>query len=196
MRFNHARKNQNHGAMRNPGNSDHSAGTWSKVPEWARQNPGMKRAIELARYANLTQEEQDIMTSQQMWKRDQHNMRVHALEEGLEKGLKQGLQKGRVEGIESVARQLLITLPVRDREVIVDQWQLEKLALVGVQFEVLFYVPGLPADFHASFGANLFASAEAAVAALNARLSRQAHVAVIPEGPYVLARVQEGVLLS
>jgi nickel-dependent lactate racemase len=85
---------------------------------------------------------------------------------------------------------------IRDREVIVDQWQLEKLALVGVQFEVLFYVPGLSNDFHSSFGTNMFTSAEAAVAALTSRLGSNPSVAVIPEGPYVLAKVREAALVS
>ncbi len=80
---------------------------------------------------------------------------------------------------------------IRDREVIVDQWQLEKLALVGIQFEVLFYVPGLPPEFHQSFGDNIFTSPEDAVAGLLERTGSKASIAVIPEGPYVLAKVRE-----
>ncbi len=85
---------------------------------------------------------------------------------------------------------------IRDREVIVDQWQLEKLALVGIQFEVLFYVPGLPPEFHASFGPNLFATPESAIAELLKRAGQKASIAVIPEGPYVLAKIQEPALVS
>lgn len=72
--------------------------------------------------------------------------------------------------------------------VIVDQWQLEKLALVTARAEVLFYVPGLPPEYHASLWGRSFSSAAAAVEALTGSLSPGASVAVIPEGPYVLAR--------
>ena len=72
--------------------------------------------------------------------------------------------------------------------VIVDQWQLEKLALVTARAEVLFYVPGLPPEYHASLWGRSFSSAAAAIEALTGSLSPGASVAVIPEGPYVLAR--------
>jgi nickel-dependent lactate racemase len=72
----------------------------------------------------------------------------------------------------------------------VDQWQLEKLALVAAKAEILFYVPGLPPEYHASLWGKSFPTAAAAVAALAASLSAGARIAVIPEGPYVLARVR------
>ena len=80
---------------------------------------------------------------------------------------------------------------IRQAPVVPDQWQLEKLALVAEKYEVLFYVPGLGAEYREHFGANVFGSADAAVAALAASLRPGAKVAVIPEGPYVLARVAE-----
>jgi nickel-dependent lactate racemase len=80
---------------------------------------------------------------------------------------------------------------IRETPVIPDQWQLEKLALVAGKHEVLFYVPGLGAEYREHFGANVFDSPDAAVAALCASLRPGAKVAVIPEGPYVLARVAE-----
>ena len=83
---------------------------------------------------------------------------------------------------------------IRASPVMVDQWQLEKLALVAGQYEVLFYVPGLGAEYREHFGANMFGSPEAAVAALTASLRPGAKIAVIPEGPYVLARVAEAAL--
>ena len=73
--------------------------------------------------------------------------------------------------------------------VTVDQWQLEKLALVTAQKQVLFYTPGLPADFDATLWGPRFANPEAAISALLDGLAPGARVAVIPEGPYVLARV-------
>jgi nickel-dependent lactate racemase len=72
--------------------------------------------------------------------------------------------------------------------VVPDQWQLEKLALVANQARLLFYVPGLPVEFHASLWGQAFPTAAAAVRALTSSLPATARIAVIPEGPYVLAR--------
>jgi nickel-dependent lactate racemase len=72
--------------------------------------------------------------------------------------------------------------------VTVDQWQLEKLALVTTRAEVLYYVPGLPREFHSALWGKACASAEEAIRALVGTLERNAQIAVIPEGPYVLAR--------
>jgi nickel-dependent lactate racemase len=75
-------------------------------------------------------------------------------------------------------------------EVVIDQWQLEKLALVTRRTEVLWYVPGLPEEYHATLWGRIFPSAAAAVEALCSALAPGAAVAVIPEGPYVLAKVR------
>jgi nickel-dependent lactate racemase len=72
----------------------------------------------------------------------------------------------------------------------VDQWQLEKLALAGRRFDVLFYTPGVPAEHCGSLAANMFATPEAALTALLQGLPRRARIAVIPEGPYVFAQVR------
>jgi nickel-dependent lactate racemase len=72
--------------------------------------------------------------------------------------------------------------------VTVDQWQLEKLAMVTAHMEVLYYVPGLPREFHSALWGKSYASAEEAIRALTGTLERNARIAVIPEGPYVLAR--------
>ena len=85
---------------------------------------------------------------------------------------------------------------LRDRAVIVDQWQMEKLALVGVQHDVLFYVPGLPEETRRGFAGNMFRSAEEAVNGLASQLPANARIAVIPEGPYVLAKLREPALVS
>jgi nickel-dependent lactate racemase len=77
--------------------------------------------------------------------------------------------------------------------VTVDQWQLEKLALVTARGEVLFYVPGLPSQYHASLWGKAYANPGDAICALTSALPPKAHVALIPEGPYVLARVREAV---
>ncbi len=74
--------------------------------------------------------------------------------------------------------------------VVVDQWQMEKLALVARKAELLFYVPGLPADYYPSLWGRAFGSAPEAVEALLDGLSPGARVALIPDGPYVLARAK------
>jgi len=65
---------------------------------------------------------------------------------------------------------------------VVDQWQLEKLALVTGKADVLFYVPGLPRQYHASLWGKAYATPEAAVSALTSSLPPNAHIALIPEG--------------
>lgn len=76
------------------------------------------------------------------------------------------------------------------KPVVVDQWQLEKLGLVTAKADVLFYVPGLPAQYRESLWGKSFDSPAEAVRALLEGLPPRATVAVIPEGPYVLARAK------
>jgi nickel-dependent lactate racemase len=77
--------------------------------------------------------------------------------------------------------------------VVVDQWQLEKLALVTAKSEALFYVPGLPELYHVSLWGKAYDTPEAAIRALTSSLPPGARIAVIPEGPYVLAQVGQAV---
>src|SRR5882762_2071790 len=72
--------------------------------------------------------------------------------------------------------------------VVVDQWQLEKLGLVTRKLNALYYVPGLPAEYHASLWGKSFPTAHAAIEALTGSLPSGATIAVMPDGPYVLAR--------
>ena len=74
--------------------------------------------------------------------------------------------------------------------VVVDQWQLEKFALATAKAEALFYVPGLPADYYPTVWGRVFPTVESAVQALFADLKPGSTVAVIPEGPYVLAKTR------
>ncbi len=80
---------------------------------------------------------------------------------------------------------------IENAPVQVDQWQLEKLALVGLKHDVLLYTPGIASEDLGALRSNAFDSASAAVAALLPRLAKNARVAVIPDGPYACARVQE-----
>jgi len=74
------------------------------------------------------------------------------------------------------------------RPVIIDQWQLEKLALVARRTDVLWCVPGVPAEDRRYLWGPTFDRPQAAVDALSAALPASASVAVIPEGPYVFSQ--------
>jgi nickel-dependent lactate racemase len=75
--------------------------------------------------------------------------------------------------------------------VTIDQWQLEKLALVARSHQIWFYTPGLPAEYRSAVWGRVVADASSAVAELAHTLGSSANIAVIPEGPYVLARAAE-----
>jgi lactate racemase len=75
----------------------------------------------------------------------------------------------------------------------VDQWQLEKLALAGQKYELFFYLPGISNDKLGNLASRCFASPAAAVAAVLDGLPAGARVALVPEGPYVFARVDDEV---
>jgi len=79
---------------------------------------------------------------------------------------------------------------IRNIPVTIDQWQLEKLAMVSVRQRLLWYVPGLPTEYHAGLWGRSFETVESAVAALASALPVGARIAVIPEGPYVLAKAR------
>ena len=72
--------------------------------------------------------------------------------------------------------------------VAVDQWQLEKLAMVTTKLDLLYYLPGLPAGYHPRLWGTSYATLHDALAALTDGLPEGAAIAVIPEGPYVLAK--------
>ncbi len=80
---------------------------------------------------------------------------------------------------------------IRSAPVQIDQWQLEKLALTGQKNELFFYVPGVPLNQLGALGARCYRDAQSAVAALLDGLPGGARIALVPEGPYVYARVDE-----
>ncbi len=79
---------------------------------------------------------------------------------------------------------------IRESAVEVDQWQLEKLALVGEKFELFFYTPGISKGQLGFLGAWAYSSLEEAVAAVLDGLPAGARVALVPEGPYTFARAE------
>ena len=79
---------------------------------------------------------------------------------------------------------------IQDAPVVVDQWQLEKLALVELKHPIFFYTPGICKKQMGVLGAFAFDTLEEATLELLRDLPDDAVVAVIPDGPYVYARVQ------
>ena len=79
---------------------------------------------------------------------------------------------------------------IRGAPVTVDQWQLEKLALVTTRQRLHWHVPGLPAEYHTRLWGRSYPTMESAISGMASTLRPGAAIAVIPEGPYVLARAQ------
>ncbi len=78
----------------------------------------------------------------------------------------------------------LSTAPVE-----IDQWQLEKLALTGLNHELFLHTPGVPASDLGALANHTYATPEGAVEAALRDLPQHARIALVPEGPYVFARV-------
>jgi nickel-dependent lactate racemase len=73
---------------------------------------------------------------------------------------------------------------------VMDQWQLEELAKVRRHAKVKVVTDGLPAETLSRLFVEPAESVEAAVADALAEHGPQATIAVIPEGPYVMAELQ------
>jgi hypothetical protein len=71
---------------------------------------------------------------------------------------------------------------------VIDQWQLEKLALAGVKHELYFYAPGVQKSELGSLGAQTYSDLNEAVAAVLEGLPTDARVVLVPDGPYTYAR--------
>jgi len=82
---------------------------------------------------------------------------------------------------------------IRGSAVEVDQWQLEKLALTGENYELFFYTPGVSKAQLGFLGARAYDNLDQAVAAALDGLPAGARVALVPEGPYTFARAEEAV---
>jgi lactate racemase len=82
---------------------------------------------------------------------------------------------------------------IRESAVEVDQWQLERLALTGLKFELFFYTPGIAKTELGFLGARAFEDLSEAVTAVLDGLPPGARVALVPEGPYTFARLKAGI---
>jgi nickel-dependent lactate racemase len=85
---------------------------------------------------------------------------------------------------------------IRESAVEVDQWQLEKLALVGEKFELFFFTPGVTRGQMGFLGDWAYKTLDEAVAAVLEGLPAQARVALVPEGPYTFARAEEALVTA
>ena len=77
---------------------------------------------------------------------------------------------------------------IRKAPVEVDQWQLEKLALVGIKHELFFYTPGVSKEQFGCMDTRTFSDLNLAVAGALQGLAPGARVVLIPDGPYTFAR--------
>jgi len=78
---------------------------------------------------------------------------------------------------------------IRDSQVVVDQWQLEKLALTQLRNELFFYIPGVSKSQLGCLADRSYATLDEAIAAVMHGVPPDARVALVPDGPYVFARV-------
>ena len=74
--------------------------------------------------------------------------------------------------------------------VVVDQWQLEKMAMVELKHPLLVYAPGTRVEQLGSLGTASYANERRAVDELIAGLGEGATVAVVADGPYAFARAE------
>ena len=75
--------------------------------------------------------------------------------------------------------------------VVIDQWQLEKIALAGLRNEMFLYTPGVLPEQIGELGKHCFTDVNQAVTAFFDGQPTGASIALIPEGPYAFAEVAE-----
>lgn len=78
---------------------------------------------------------------------------------------------------------------IQSKPVVIDQWQLEKLALVGLRNELFFFAPGATKEQLGALAEKSFSDLEGAVASTLEGLPSGGRVALVPDGPYAFARV-------
>ena len=73
---------------------------------------------------------------------------------------------------------------------VIDQWQLEELAKVARKADIYFYTDGIPYHQRAKLFVHPLKNAQAGIEELLTRYGEDVQIAVIPEGPYVLAQLE------
>ena len=72
---------------------------------------------------------------------------------------------------------------------VLDQWQLQKMAMVRDRFDVWFYSDSIDRETQRNLFVTPLASVEDGIARVRERFGENARIAVIPEGPYVAGRL-------
>ncbi len=73
---------------------------------------------------------------------------------------------------------------------VIDQWQLEELAKVARKADILFYTDGIPYQQREKLFVHPLKTPQEGVQEILNRYGDDAKVAAIPEGPYVLAKIE------
>lgn len=74
---------------------------------------------------------------------------------------------------------------------VIDQWQLEELAKVARKADIYFYTDGIPYHQRAKLFVHPLKTAQEGIQEILDRYGAAAQIAVIPEGPYVLAQLED-----
>lgn len=74
---------------------------------------------------------------------------------------------------------------------VIDQWQLEELAKVARKADIYFYTDGIPYHQRSKLFVYPLKCAQDGIEEFLERYGEDAQIAVIPEGPYVLAQLEE-----
>ena len=73
---------------------------------------------------------------------------------------------------------------------VIDQWQLEELAKVARKADIYFYTDGIPYHQRVKLFVHPLESAQDGIEEILTRYGEDVQIAVIPEGPYVLAKLE------
>ena len=73
---------------------------------------------------------------------------------------------------------------------VIDQWQLEELAKVARKADIYFYTDGIPYHQRAKLFVHPLKHAQEGIEEILNQYGEDAQIAVIPEGPYVLAQLE------
>lgn len=73
---------------------------------------------------------------------------------------------------------------------VIDQWQLEELAKVARKADIYFYTDGIPYQQRSKLFVHPLKKPQEGIEQLLARYGENVQIAAIPEGPYVLAKVE------
>ena len=74
---------------------------------------------------------------------------------------------------------------------VIDQWQLEELAKVARKADIYFYTDGIPYHQRAKLFVHPLKTPQEGIQEILDRYGADAQIAVIPEGPYVLAQLED-----